>query len=106
VFVQHFLVYYYMYILVHYHRDICIDAKRRLFWLNLTLSLSLSLSIYIYILLSTCKHKVEKIVQLGYNATSAHVICIFLSFPFFFFSSSFSKTSDVAGRQYDVEAAF
>ena len=56
--------------------------------------------------LSTYKHKVEKIVQLGYNATSAHVICIFLSFPFFFFFSSFSKTSDVAGRQYDVEAAF
>ena len=26
----------------------------------------------------------EKIVQLGYNATSAHVICIFLSFHFFF----------------------
>ena len=55
--------------------------------------------------LSTYKHKVEKIVQLGYNATSAHVICIFLSFPFSS-SSSFSKTSDVAGRQYDVEAAF
>ena len=27
----------------------------------------------------------EKIVQLGYNATSAHVICIFLSFHFFLF---------------------
>ena len=26
-------------VLVHYHRDICIDAKRRLFCLNLTLSL-------------------------------------------------------------------
>jgi len=51
--------------------------------------------IYIYIL-STYKHKVEKIVQLGYNATSAHVICIFLSFHFFFpfFFSSFSKTSE------------
>lgn len=35
--------------------------------------------------MSTYKHKVEKIVQLGYDATSAHVICIFLSFPFFFF---------------------
>jgi len=60
----------------------------------------------IFFFLSTYKHKVEKIVQLGYDATSAHVICIFLSFPFFFFFSSFSKTSDVAGRQYDVEAAF
>jgi hypothetical protein len=59
-----------------------------------------------FFFLSTYKHKVEKIVQLGYDATSAHVICIFLSFPFFFFFSSFSKTSDVAGRQYDVEAAF
>lgn len=60
----------------------------------------------LFFVLSTCEHKVEKIVQLGYDATSAHVICIFLSFPFFFFFSSFSKTSDVAGRQYDVEAAF
>ena len=35
--------------------------------------------------MSMYKHKVEKIVQLGYDATSAHVICILLSFPFFFF---------------------
>ena len=37
---------------------------------------------------------------------------LLMSFAFFFLSlfsfffSSFSKTSDVAGRQYDVEAAF
>ena len=58
-----------------------------------------------FFFLSTCKHKVEKIVQLGYDATSAHAICIFLSL-FSFFLSSFSKSSDVVGRQYGVEAAF
>ena len=63
----------------------------------------------VFFFLSKYKHKVENIVQLGYNATSAHVICIFPFFPFFFFFFPpffFYKTSDVAGRQYDVEAAF
>ena len=44
-------------------------------------------SYFILFYLSTYRHKVEKIVQLGCNATSAHVICIFLSFPVFFSSS-------------------
>ena len=46
--------------MVYYHRDICIDARRRLVWLNLTLSLYIygefSFNLTLFLELSTYNH--------------------------------------------------